>query len=1233
MPYLPAYLEAAETVAPVTGELADHLKGCREADLPIAWYLGPLPELGKVIKCWHSATIAATMAEPVLLESLQPGVLVRGVTADGPVSVVAVRWHGTTALTLTYRDAAGRVDERLLYRDDEASLNVTPGKKWAFEGDGHLFRLVSEARRIQLAHLFDPMLAVHLSQLEALPHQIQAVYGRMLPVQPLRFLLADDPGAGKTIMAGLYIKELMLRGDLRRCLVVAPGGLVTQWQDELAEKFGLRFDILTRDQIEASRTQNPFDEHDLLIARLDHLSRSDDLQARLAGTDWDLVVVDEAHRMAAHWFGSEVKETKRYRLGKLLGSICRHFLLMTATPHAGKEEDFQLFMALLDADRFEGRFRGGARAVDVSDLMRRAIKERLLRFDGRPLFPERIAYTVPYPLSELEAQLYQQVTTYVIEEMNRAQALAEVGEGRRGNRVGFALTVLQRRLASSPEAIYRSLVRRRERLQRERTELWERARSQAARTTGVAARVLTDLDRDDEPDSYDDLDDAELEALEEELVEGASAARTMAELDAEISTLQQLEGLARRVRSAGTDRKWAEFSTLLDDTAEMRHPDGSRRKLIVFTEHRDTLNYLVERLRDRLGLRDAVAFIHGGVKREDRTLAQETFTQDPNCVVLVATDAAGEGINLQRAHLVANYDLPWNPNRIEQRFGRVHRIGQTEVCHMWNLLAEDTREGQVYLTLLRKLDEQRAALGGQVFDVLGEAFRGQPLRDLLLRAVRYGNQPDVRAQIDQVIDERVGDGLVDLVERHALSADILNQTDIARIRADLEEAQARKLQPHYVRSFFLEAFRLLGGRISEREPGRFQIMYVPAELRDHSKQPGTGGHVLPRYERVCFDKPNLRVPGRPSAELLAPGHPLLDAVVRLLHHRYARLLEQGAILVDENDASTQPHVLVYLEHAIADGRPDRAGRNRVVSRRFEFVELSPEGETRTAGVAPYLDYRPATEKERERLKGVLADPWLTDDLETAALNVAIETAVPTHLAEVRSRTQARVRKVRAAVHERLTREIAHWDQRAVELGEQAAAGKQPRLNPDRARQRADDLAARLSRRMAELDQEEQLQALPPVVVGGALVVPAGWLSPSDVLAPGMHAQDTTWVDMTAIGAVLLAERALGRDPEPMPHSNPGYDIRSRTADGHLLFLEVKGRIAGANSVTITRNEILTGLNTERWILALVKVEPTGQTEVRYLRHPFRGQLDDLGFTETSRTFGWSQLWKAAQSPL
>jgi superfamily II DNA or RNA helicase len=1174
----------------------------------------------------------------VRLEELIPGAVIRGVSPGEAVTVVAVTWHGRSAVTLTYRDAAGRVAERLVYRDDEPALSVErTAAAWAFDADGGLFRLVSEARRIRLAYLFDPMLAVHLSRLEPLPHQIQAVYGQMLPRQPLRFLLADDPGAGKTIMAGLYIKELALRGDLARCLVVAPGGLVAQWQDELAEKFGLAFDILTRDAIEASQTANPLAERDLLIARLDHLARNEQLQARLAETEWDLVVVDEAHRMSAHFFGAEVKETKRYRLGRLLGGLCRHLLLLTATPHAGKEEDFQLFMALLDADRFEGRFRDGVHVVDTSDLMRRMIKERLLRFDGRPLFPERMAYTVPYPLSDPEARLYGEVTTYVIEEMNRADRLAAEGEGRRGNRVGFALTVLQRRLASSPEAIYQSLSRRHRRLQGQLAELQARRGMTApSRQADRLELLLAELDRDDDPGGLEDLADEEVEEVEEALVDGASAARTIAELEAEIGTLSQLEELARRVRAAGTDRKWAEFSSLLADRPEMRNPDGSRRKLIVFTEHRDTLNYLVERLRTLLGRAEAVVAIHGGTAREQRRALQEIFTQDKDCLVLVATDAAGEGINLQRAHLLVNYDLPWNPNRIEQRFGRVHRIGQTEVCHMWNLVAEQTREGQVYLRLLEKLEEQRKALGGQVFDVLGEAFRGRPLGELLLQAIRYGDQPQVRARLDQVIDDRVGEGLAELVERQALAADVLGLADVERIRLQMEEAEARRLQPHYIRSFFLEAFRLLGGRAVEREQGRFELTHVPADLRRRDRQIGVGAPVLRRYERICFDKELLRSPGRPPAELVAPGHPLLDAVVDLLQERYGTLLRQGACLVDDADPGEALRVLVYLEHAISDARTDRHGNQRVVSRRFEFVELHADGTTATVGQAPYLDYRAATDEELVVLKDIRNAEWLTGDLEARALDIAITRAVPAHLAEVRARTLDRLHKVRRAVHERLTQEINYWDFRANELLEQMQAGRQPRMNPDRARQRADELADRLKRRMADLDKEEQLRALLPVVVGAALVVPNSLIQTlrgEAARAPERRPVDTTTVDRRAVAAVLAIERRLGRDPEELAHNHPGYDIRSPTTDGHLLFIEVKGRISGAETVTVTRNEILHGRNSpDRWLLALVEVRPDGTEAVRYYRHPFAGISDDMHFAETSRTFNWEKMWQAAGAP-
>jgi len=347
------------------------------------------------------------------LEQLKPNAALRGILPDALVTVVSVQWFGSEALELTYKTAAGKVANELIYRHDEARLEVVEqGRPWSFDGDGALFRLDSEAQRIRLAHLFDPVLAVHTSLVEPLPHQITAVYESMLPRQPLRFLLADDPGAGKTIMARLLIKELIARGDLQRCLVVCPGSLAEQWQDELYRRFHLPFEILTNDKLEAARTGNWFLETDLVIARLDKLARNEDVQQKLQTPDcrWDLIVCDEAHKLSATVFGGEIKYTKRYRLGQLLSTLTRHFLLMTATPHNGKEEDFQLFMALLDGDRFEGRFRDGVHTTDVSDLMRRMVKESLLKFDGTPLFPERIAYTVPYKLSAAEAHLYKAVT-------------------------------------------------------------------------------------------------------------------------------------------------------------------------------------------------------------------------------------------------------------------------------------------------------------------------------------------------------------------------------------------------------------------------------------------------------------------------------------------------------------------------------------------------------------------------------------------------------------------------------------------------------------------------------------------------------------------------------------------------------------------------------------------------------------------------------------------------------
>ena len=618
-------------------------------------------------------------------------------------------------------------------------------------------------------------------------------------------------------------------------------------------------------------------------------------------------------------------------------------------------------MALLDGDRFEGRFRDGVHVADVSDLMRRMVKESLLKFDGTPLFPERIAYTVPYKLSEAEAKLYKAVTEYVREEFNRAEALQN---DKRTGTVGFALTILQRRLASSPEAIYQSLRRRRERLESRLREM--EVLQRGGQAAPILAADLLALDAEDVED-LEDAPDNEVKAAEEEILDQATAARTITELKAEIETLKGLESLALGVRRSGTDTKWRELSTLLGEiftTAAIsnrlaepitpfgagaipRHTPSLQQKLVLFTEHRDTLNYLENRITTLLGRKEAVVMIHGGMGREERMKEQESFKHDPKVQVLLATDAAGEGINLQRAHLMVNYDLPWNPNRIEQRFGRIHRIGQTEVCHLWNLVAEETREGDVYRKLLDKLEQARQSLGGQVFDVLGKLqFEGKLLRDLLIEAVRYGERPEVKAYLTTVIDHALDrDQLRDLLEDHALAHDAMDASRIQHIREDMERAEARRLQPHYIESFFLEAFRYLGGSARQREPRRYEVTHVPAPVRNRDRLIGIGEPVLPRYERIAFEKPLVAPQGLPLAAFVCPGHPLLDSVIDLTLERHRDLLKRGAVLVDERDTGIQPHVMFYLEHTIQDASLTRSGERRVVSRRMLYIELDADGAT------------------------------------------------------------------------------------------------------------------------------------------------------------------------------------------------------------------------------------------------------------------------------------------------
>ncbi|MDD3588268.1 MAG: helicase-related protein, partial [Thermoguttaceae bacterium] len=1104
------------------------------------------------------------------------------------------------------------VAEQILYREDEPRLDVADNSlPWSFDADANLVRLASEAYRISLAHIFDPYSAVHTSSVEPLPHQISAVYQEMLPRLPLRFILADDPGSGKTIMTGLFLKELMARGDLKRCMIVTPGNLAEQWQDELFRKFNLRFEILTNDRMESAVTGNVFTEANLCIVRLDKLARNEKIQEKLKVTDWDLIVCDEAHKMSATVWGNEVKYTKRFQLGRLLSSITRHMLLLTATPHNGKEEDFQLFLSLVDQDRFEGVTRSGHQTVDVSDVMRRLVKEDLLKFDGTPLFPERRAYTVNYDLSPKEAKLYTDVTTYVQNEFNRADNLDKEHK----TTVGFALTILQRRLASSPEAIYQSLKRRCERLECRLSE--ERI--------GKRSEDYTVADYDDYDD--DDMPSSELEDSEEKIVDQASAARTISELEAEIATLQELVQMANEVRCSGEDRKWDELSKLLQENDNMFGQEGLREKLIIFTEHRDTLRYLTNKIRSLLGNENTVVNIHGGMLRDERRKVEELFRQDKEVRVLIATDAAGEGINLQRAHLMVNYDLPWNPNRLEQRFGRIHRIGQTEVCHLWNLVSKETREGMVFHRLFEKLEQESVALHGKVFNVLGKlTFDNKSLRELLVEAVRYNNQEDVKRKLYEVVDHSLDrQTLQKLLEERALTDDSMDIHQVMMIRENMERLEAHKLQPHFIESFFLEAFPHLGGIIRSREKGRYEVMKVPYAVRNRDRQIGVGEPVLQRYERVCFDKSLCNIQGQVPASLLVPGHPLLEATLDLIRERYRDVMKRGTLFIDENDPGTEPRLLFYIEDTVQDGVILPSGNKRVISKNTHFVEINKEGKAINAGYAPYLDYRSVLDAELEPIRAYLNEQeWLRHNIEDIAVEYAISEILPKHVAEVRNRKLALIEKTAKAVKSRLTAEIQYWDYRSAELKNKEQAGKgNAQQNSQMAARRAEELAARMQKRLAELDSEKLISAMPPVVVGGSLVIPAGLLNqltgkPDTFTA---DADSRREIELAAMNAVMQIEVSLGFTPKDVSDEKCGYDVEShipeslRDKDGlSLRFIEVKGRTKDAETVTVGKNEILTAFNKpNEFILAIVEVGAAG-TKTIYLKKPFHERPD---FSATS----------------
>ena len=1150
------------------------------------------------------------------LEDIRQGAQVIGLIPGEIATIKMVEPIGRDAVNVYFKTADGTLREQQLYRSSESALELAKaGLAWSFDAPYKDFKLALEALRIKMGYLFDPMMAIHTSNIMPLPHQITAVYESMLPMQPLRFVLADDPGAGKTIMAGLLIKELLMRSDAKRILIVSPGSLTEQWQEELRDKFTLDFKIFSREQQELSPTGNYFEDENLLIARLDQLARSEDLQRKLSVTHWDLTIIDEAHKLSAHHFAGKDEKTERYKLGELLGRISRHFLMMTATPHNGKDEDFNLWLALLDTDRFYGENRDGIK-MDVKDVMRRMVKEELLKFDGTRLFPERRAYTVNYKLSDAEAALYEQVTMYVVEEMNRAERL----DGQRKGQVGFALTMLQRRLASSPEAIYQSLKRRLDRLSSQLKEMKLRARGQTVIVDGDGDASQLIEKKMDLPSNVDDLEDElspeEYEAIVDKVVDRSTAAETIVELEKEIQSLQNLEAQAKHVVESGVDCKWTRLSEVLQDTPEMHDATGARRKLIIFTEHKDTLNYLQNRITGLLGNPEAVKVIHGGTNRDMRKTIQEEFCNNPDVLVLIATDAAGEGVNLQKANLMVNYDLPWNPNRIEQRFGRIHRIGQTEMCHLWNMIANETREGQVFQALFIKLEKERAALGGRVFDILGDAFENVSLKELLLKAIRDGETDEAKAWMTTKMEEALDtEHLKEIIRRNTLVDQAMTPEMLYAIKDEMDAAEARKLQPCFVRSFFLSAFDTVKGSLKRKPGGRFEISNVPSCIRENDRIVATSRTPIARkYACICFEKEQEQPSvGMEKATFVHPGHPLMHSLTDYILLTKRSCLKPGTVMVDTTDDGVTPSLLFLIDHSVKEGSGDKT-----ISRRLQFVRLYPDGTASNAGWAPHLDLAEPDATALSIAEEIKKEPWLNQNLEDVAVHYASANMAEEHFAEVRKRRLAYIDKVETAVRERLVQGINYYTERGLKLQKEADAGKLPRATAQQMWRTAEELTTRFENRKRELAEMRNIHSNTPVIVGGILVIPQGLINKST--GEGTFCADANErkrIETIAQNLVMDVERGFGHIVEDVSARKCGWDVTARipAKPGETIVheprhIEVKGRAKGAETLTLTNNEICYAVNQkDKFILAIVLVDGDKTEGPFYIPHPFDKELD------------------------
>ncbi|MCZ7603142.1 MAG: helicase-related protein [Melioribacteraceae bacterium] len=1007
----------------------------------------------------------------------------------------------------------------LIPKSDIENYKILEEEKLFSEEPWKIF-LGLESIRYRFASLYDPLLAMNTSKVDPLPHQIEAVYGYVLKLPRIRFLIADDPGAGKTIMAGLIIKELKLRNTINRILIVSPGHLKDQWRRELSERFEEKFIVVDRSTIDALYAENVWKRERQVITSIDFAKR-DEILPSIAAAQFDLIIVDEAHKMSAYRYGDKTEKTGRYRLGETLSKVTDHLLFLTATPHKGDPENFRLFLDLLVPGFFSSNemLQESIKNQD-NPLFIRRIKEDLKDFEGKPLFLPRNVDTVPFDLgshSPNEKDLYNELSKYVETQYNKA-----LTRDKKRN-VAFALVILQRRFASSTYALQRSLERRVKRLQ----DLLSGA-EQFSKNNQI------DIDEYDEMSEEDRWE-------AEEIWETLSVAENREELEKEIEILKGLIEKAKNIVKNEEEIKLKEFRGTLDNLYS-KYQKSDDKKILVFTESRDTLEYLQSKIID-WGYK--VNTIHGGMKLEERVKAEKVFKNETN--IMVATEAAGEGINLQFCNMMINYDIPWNPNRLEQRMGRIHRYGQRREVFIYNLVASDTREGRVLGRLFAKLEEIKDTLGSdKVFDVLGEVLLQSNLSQLLSDAAANARSID---EILASIDIKVDDDYINKVKTNLGESLATRFIDYTRIKELNAKAREHRLIPEYTENFFKKAFVKAGGKFNQLNDGFISIPSIPFELRkiaelDDIKQ--SYGALLKKYPKVTFDK--QKAFENPETEFITFGHPLFESVMMWIEQNYIDLLSNGTVFIDP-DGLLKGEILFY-EGEIKDGVGNIAGK-RLFSFFVSGDEIKP---VHPSIIWDLLEADPTQIKSTD------------DNIDLEKLRADVSNNIIKELEVYKSELQQeRVRQ--ADIKQKygvksLENLIVELDGQLIDLHDRKAKGENVDLAIRNKEERLNGYERAKKELINLIEREKRLTMGMPKFKAIIKVIP------NQIIDDMVSSEE---IEKIGMDVSMQFEADNGRFPEDVSKQNLGFDIRSKIDTDAFRYIEVKAR-AGLGAVSLTQNE-------------------------------------------------------------